>query len=119
LYLAGLLCDTGILVNSLPDQEEFQRVLVQAEASEAPLCAGEQEVLGFMHCERGRILADIWKLPADTSETIEFHDRPTIFAHSGVIRNASGSRKCLTSLNMHALMGKCSPACLCVKRSLL
>jgi HD-like signal output (HDOD) protein len=103
----------------LPDQEEFQRVLVQAEASEAPPCAGAQEVLGFTHCESGRILADIWKLPADISETIEFHDRATIFAHSSCIRNASGSRKCLTSLNMHALMGKCSPACLCVKRSLL
>lgn len=77
LYLAGLLCDIGILVNSLLYPEEFQRVLVQAEASETPLCEVEQEVLGFTHCESGRILADIWKLPADISETIEFHHHPT------------------------------------------
>jgi HD-like signal output (HDOD) protein len=76
LYLAGLLCDIGILVNSLLYPEEFQRVLVQAEASETPLCEGEQEILGFTHCESGRVLADIGKLPADISETIEFHHHP-------------------------------------------
>jgi HD-like signal output (HDOD) protein len=83
LYLAGLLCDIGILVNSLLYPEEFQRVLVQAQASETPLCEVEQEVLGFTHCESGRILADIWKLPADISETIEFHHHPS-GGHAGV-----------------------------------
>lgn len=77
LYLAGLLHDIGILVNSLLYPEEFQRVLVQAEASETPLCEVEQEVLGFTHCESGRILADIWKLPPDISDSIEFHHHPS------------------------------------------
>ena len=36
----------------------------------------EQEVLGFTHCDTGRVLADIWKLPPDISETIEFHHLP-------------------------------------------
>lgn len=76
LYLAGLLCDIGILVNSLLYPEEFERVLVQAEASETPLCEVEQEILGFTHCESGRVLADIWKLPPDISEAIEFHHHP-------------------------------------------
>jgi HD-like signal output (HDOD) protein len=81
LYLAGLLCDIGVLVNSLLYPEEFKRVLAQAEASETPLCEVEQEVLGFTHCESGRVLADIWKLPADISEAIEFHHHP--IGHEG------------------------------------
>jgi HD-like signal output (HDOD) protein len=78
LYLAGLLHDIGILVNSLLYPAEFRRVLEQAEALETPLCEVEQEVLGFTHCESGRVLADIWKLPADISDTIEFHHHPSV-----------------------------------------
>ena len=37
----------------------------------------EQDVLGFTHCDSGRVLADIWKLPPDISETIEFHHCPS------------------------------------------
>jgi HD-like signal output (HDOD) protein len=77
LYLVGLLHDIGILVNSLLHPEEFQRVLEQAQDSETPLCEVEQEVLGFTHCDSGRILADIWKLPADVSASIEFHHHPS------------------------------------------
>jgi putative nucleotidyltransferase with HDIG domain len=77
LYLAGLLHDIGILANSLLYPEEFQRVLHQAEVSETPLCEVEQEILGFTHCESGRVLADMWKLPADIAATIEFHHHPS------------------------------------------
>jgi HD-like signal output (HDOD) protein len=77
LYLAGLLHDIGILVNSLLFREDFQRVLAAAQASETPLCEVEQEVLGFTHCDSGRILADIWKLPPDISGAIEFHHHPS------------------------------------------
>ena len=76
LYLAGLLHDIGILVNSLLYPEEFRRVLQQAEASETPLCEVEQEILGFTHCESGRVLADLWKLPTNIADTIEFHHHP-------------------------------------------
>jgi HD-like signal output (HDOD) protein len=75
-YLAGLLSDIGILVNSLLFREEFQKVLKQAEATEAPLCEVEEQVLGFTHCDSGRILADLWKLPVDVTNAIEFHHHP-------------------------------------------
>jgi putative nucleotidyltransferase with HDIG domain len=75
-YLGGLLHDLGILVNSLLFREEFFRVLQLAEASETPLYEVEMEVLGFSHCESGRMLADQWKLPEDISDTIEFHHHP-------------------------------------------
>jgi putative nucleotidyltransferase with HDIG domain len=78
LYLAGLLHDIGILVNSLLFKEDFQRVLELAQTSETPLGDVEQDVLGFTHCDSGRIIADIWKLPADIAEVIERHHHPTL-----------------------------------------
>lgn len=76
LYLAGLLHDIGILVNSLLFEKDFHVVFELARKSETPLCEVEQEVLGFTHCDSGRILADLWKLPADICATIEFHHHP-------------------------------------------
>ncbi len=78
LYLAGLLHDVGILVNSLLFPEEFQKALLLAQASEIPLCEAEQQVLGFTHSESGRVLADFWKLPTDIAEVIEFHHQPSL-----------------------------------------
>ena len=75
-YLAGLLHDIGIFVNSLLFEKEFKHVLKLAESSETPLCEVEQRVLGFTHCDSGRILADTWLFPADIAETIEFHHHP-------------------------------------------
>ena len=72
-YLAGLLHDIGILVNALLFPKEFGEILEAARESETPLCEVEQRVLGFTHCESGRILADIWKLPEDVCSAIEFH----------------------------------------------
>ena len=75
-YLAGLLHDIGILVNALLFPDEFQKALAQAESSETPLWEVEQQVLGFTHCESGRILADVWNLPADIAAAVEFHHAP-------------------------------------------
>jgi putative nucleotidyltransferase with HDIG domain len=77
LYLAGLLHDIGILVNALLFEEQFHQVLETAAASEIPLCEVELQELGFTHCDSGRILADIWKLPADIAEVVEYHHDPS------------------------------------------
>jgi hypothetical protein len=45
----------------------------------------EQEILGFTHCESGRVLADAWKLPADIAGIIEFHHHPSRDDPDGVI----------------------------------
>jgi putative nucleotidyltransferase with HDIG domain len=75
-YLAGLLHDIGLLVNSLLFQKEFTRILKLAESSGTPLCEVELQNIGFTHCESGRVLADIWKIPLDVADTIEFHHDP-------------------------------------------
>jgi len=77
LYLAGLLHDIGILVNALLFPKEFQAALEAARASETPLCEVEEQKLGFTHSDSGRILADIWKLPADIAEVVELHHHPS------------------------------------------
>jgi putative nucleotidyltransferase with HDIG domain len=76
LYLAGLLHDIGILVNALLFEAAFHRALAVAQSSETPLEEVEQQVLGFSHAESGRVLADLWHLPADVSGAIEFHHHP-------------------------------------------
>jgi HD-like signal output (HDOD) protein len=75
-YLAGLLHDIGILVNALLFPKEFGEILETARESETPICEVEQRVLGFTHCESGRILADIWNLPPDVAFAIEYHHQP-------------------------------------------
>jgi HD-like signal output (HDOD) protein len=78
IYLAGLLHDLGILVNSMLCPEEFHQALRQAEELALPLREAELQVLGFSHCESGRILAEVWKLAPDLADVIQFHhlDRP-------------------------------------------
>ena len=75
-YLAGLLHDMGILVNALIFPKEFGEILETAKESETPICEVEQRVLGFTHCESGRILADAWNLPPDVATVIEYHHQP-------------------------------------------
>jgi putative nucleotidyltransferase with HDIG domain len=72
-YLAGLLHDIGIVVNSLAYTEEYRAVLAAAVASGRPLDEQEQETLGFTHSESGAILAKTWQLPPAIAEVIEWH----------------------------------------------
>lgn len=72
-YLAGLLHDLGILVNTLVCTEEFRSCLQQAAANCISIEKAEKELLGFTHGESGKILADQWHIPPDLAEVIEFH----------------------------------------------
>jgi HD-like signal output (HDOD) protein len=72
-YLAGLLHDLGIVVNSLAYTQEYRTVLAAAAQSGRPLDEQEQETLGFTHCQSGVILANTWQLPEDIAEVIEWH----------------------------------------------
>ncbi len=72
-YLAGLLHDLGIIVNSLAYSDEYRTVLAKAVESGRPLDEQEEETLGFTHCQSGSFLARAWQLPAAVTEVIEFH----------------------------------------------
>jgi HD-like signal output (HDOD) protein len=76
-YLAGLLHDIGILVNGVLFAEDFRNILDETVRDKSPIEVAEQRILGFTHCESGRILAELWRLPLDVSEVIEFHHNPS------------------------------------------
>jgi len=72
-YLAGLLHDLGILVNTLTCTEDFRRCIQAAREKQVELHGSEEEHLGFTHCQSGKILAERWHFSADVTEVIEFH----------------------------------------------
>lgn len=76
-YLAGLLHDIGVLVNSILFVEDFGAILDQAIQNRVPFGEIEKETLGFTHAESGRILAELWRLPVEIAEVIEFHEQPS------------------------------------------
>jgi HD-like signal output (HDOD) protein len=75
-YLAGLLHDIGILINAILFPEDYRDVLEQAIRNKSLIEAEELSILGFTHAECGRILAELWRLPVEISDAIEFHTRP-------------------------------------------
>ncbi len=72
-YLAGLLHDVGILVNTVACPDEFRQCIQKARDEHLALHRYEQEHLGFTHCESGKILAQQWNFSADLTAVIEFH----------------------------------------------
>lgn len=72
-YLAGLLHDIGFQVNSLIDPQGWNVTVHQAVSTRVPLLDAEMAVLGYSHCQTGRILAEQWQLPSALADAIEFH----------------------------------------------
>jgi len=72
-YLAGLLHDIGFQVNSLIDAERWQTVVQRSLTSQKPILEVESSVLGYTHCQTGRVLADQWQLPEVVADVIEYH----------------------------------------------
>ncbi|HUO16228.1 MAG TPA: HDOD domain-containing protein [Verrucomicrobiae bacterium] len=76
-YLAGLLHDLGILVNTVVCSEDFGSVVRIAQERHRPLHELEREHLGFTHCQSGKILAEKWKFSPDVIAVVEFHHDPS------------------------------------------
>jgi HD-like signal output (HDOD) protein len=72
-YLAGLLHDLGVLVNTLVCTEPFRECFRSASEGRTVLHQREREILGFDHCQSGRLLAEHWRLPKDLVEVIAWH----------------------------------------------
>lgn len=72
-YLAGLLHDLGIIVNLWTLPQEFRTAFELARSEGIPLHEAEQSVLGFTHCDSGRLLADRWELSSDLCDVVSLH----------------------------------------------
>jgi HD-like signal output (HDOD) protein len=84
-YLAGLMHDLGILVNTIACPGEFRKCIDAAREERVALHRMEETVLGFSHCQSGKILAEHWTFSADLVEVIASHhnvalapDRPLV-----------------------------------------
>jgi HD-like signal output (HDOD) protein len=75
-YLAGLLHDLGLIVNLWVLPKEFKAVFEFAHAEGIPLHEAEHSMLGFTHCESGRLLAERWGLSEDLIEVVARHHSP-------------------------------------------
>jgi len=85
-YLAGLLHDLGIIVNLWVLPKEFCEAFDYARTRGIPLHEAENEILGFTHCESGRLLAERWQLGADLIEVVALHHSPSeSLNHSGLV----------------------------------
>lgn len=72
-YLAGLLHDVGIIVNISVIPKEFREAYAFARTQGIPLHEAEQSILGFTHCDSGRLLADKWELAPDLRDVVSLH----------------------------------------------
>jgi HD-like signal output (HDOD) protein len=72
-YLAGLLHDLGLLVNSVLYTEGFRECLRRAAEQHAPLHVIEEQVLGFTHCESGQMLCAHWGLSKEFVDAAGSH----------------------------------------------
>ncbi|HEV2398250.1 MAG TPA: HDOD domain-containing protein [Candidatus Sulfotelmatobacter sp.] len=76
-YLAGLLHDIGIIVNLLVLPKEFGAAVERAREQGIPLDEAERSLLGFTHCDSGRLLAEKWELPTDLCAVVGLHHAVT------------------------------------------
>jgi len=72
-YLAGLLHDIGIILNLWMLPKEFQQAFERGRTEGIPLHEAEQLVLGFTHCDSGRLLAERWELSGEFQEVVGLH----------------------------------------------
>jgi HD-like signal output (HDOD) protein len=85
-YLAGLLHDLGIIVNLWVMPQEFRAAFELAKSEGIPLHEAEERVLGFTHCESGRLLAERWELAPDLIEVVSLHHSPQeSLNHGGLV----------------------------------
>jgi len=72
-YLAGLLHDIGILVNSMIAPDEFRATFEKATREQIALDEAERATLGFTHCDSGRVLGEAWRITPDLIQAIDLH----------------------------------------------
>jgi putative nucleotidyltransferase with HDIG domain len=82
-YLCGLLHDIGEVLNTTLLPDEFGGVADLAVQNNWALLDAERDVLGFTHCDTGKLLAENWRLPGEIREVIEFHHSPELATSAG------------------------------------
>jgi HD-like signal output (HDOD) protein len=98
-YAAGLLHDLGIIALLTVAPEDFARAVRLAHAEEIALHEAEQREIGISHAQAGKIVAGVWRLPADISEVIACHHTPANAKLDPVLVSVIGFSDLMCRLN--------------------
>lgn len=76
--IAGMVHDIGRLIMYKKIGDLSRSALMRSRACGAPLFWAEKEVIGFDHCQMGRMLLQSWSLPQSLEEAAAFHHHPSL-----------------------------------------
>lgn len=79
--IAGMVHDIGRLILYKKVGDLSRSALIQSRTSGTPLFQVEKEVIGFDHCQIGRMLLQSWNLPQSLEEAVTYHHRPGLASH--------------------------------------
>jgi putative nucleotidyltransferase with HDIG domain len=82
-YLAALLHDLGLLVNSILYTEGFRECVRCAAERHLPLDVIEEQVLGFTHCDTGQMLCEHWGLSKELADAAGCHHNISLLRDAG------------------------------------
>jgi putative nucleotidyltransferase with HDIG domain len=77
-FVAGLLHDIGILIETQYFPKEFREVIKTTKMKSISFLEAEKEIFGVTHEEIGSWLAERWNLPEQLVEAIRFHHSPGV-----------------------------------------
>lgn len=75
-FAAGLAHDLGRIMLAVGYPDVFCKLTDKKTIDETTLIVEEETLLGFNHADLGAWLADMWNLPAELTEAIQFHHQP-------------------------------------------
>lgn len=75
-YTAGLLHDIGKITLSVVFPEQYDRVVSLAAMRKARIILAEQRLLNTDHCMVGKVVCEMWNLPADLTNAVFYHNDP-------------------------------------------
>lgn len=76
--IAGMVHDIGRLIMYKKISDLSRSALVRSKTFGTPLFLAEKEVIGFDHCQMGRMLLQSWNLPQSLEEAVAFHHHPRL-----------------------------------------
>lgn len=75
-FVAGLMHDIGKIPLNHLFTEDYRRAVEWARSAQAPVCDGEQAVIGIDHGAVGEVIAKKWELSPTLADALALHHEP-------------------------------------------